>query len=36
VKDGVDLQYHGLPITSISACNVTSRFVAIARPNRPC
>jgi hypothetical protein len=31
VNDRVDLQYHGLPITSISTHNVTSRFVAIAR-----
>src|SRR6266699_1488682 len=31
VNDGVDLQYHGLPITSIFALNVTSRSVAISR-----
>ena len=31
VNDGVDLQDHSLPITSIFARDVTSRFVAIAR-----
>jgi len=34
VNDGVALQYHGLPITSIFARNVTSRFLAITRLQR--
>src|ERR1700730_12362573 len=28
VNDGVDLQYHRLPITSVSALNVTSRLLS--------
>jgi hypothetical protein len=36
VNDGVDLQYHGFPITFISARNVTSRFVTMLDSNRLC
>lgn len=36
VNDGVDLQYHGLPITFIRALNVTSPFVAISGLQPPC